>query len=110
MSKTPFSVRRRNYQVYGKPVRWHLILAAVYVCVLVFSVAYMHIATDEFRALLAICVTLPWSLIAISIISLMQPDVFRSLVAGTVIVCLSGALNLFIILSIPRFLKWIKQK
>lgn len=73
----------------------------------------MHIMAKvtAFCGLYAMAATLPWSLGLFYLVSFIRPEAFSSsMMPGYTVIYLSGALNLYLVLSLPKFCNWIKNK
>ena len=82
MFKPPFTFRAIFPGIYGLIVIASLI------------VLFENARSDAFCALLAVVVTLPWSLLFILLLNyIASPQIFDSMVPGIIIVCVAGTIN-----------------
>lgn len=85
MNKSPFIFRAILPGIYG------LILIASLV------VLFENASRDAFCGLLAIVVTLPWSMLFIFLLDhIAAPQIFDSMIPGIIVILLAGGINVYI--------------
>ena len=91
--------------------RWNHLLAIIYVCIVSCSISVIFMdSKDAFSGLLAVIVTLPWSIASVFCVSFLFPHIFdHSALPGVLLIVLSGAINTWFLVYIPARLKRANQ-